>query len=300
MKTKQMRLPLAAALLTAACFGLAACNKPAEKSASTLIQSVGDGEKALNLVAWEGYAEDQWVKPFEAQTGCVVNRKYAGSSDEMVALMRQGGQYDLVSASGDATLRLIAGKAVQEVNTALIPDFANFIPELQSPPHNTVDGKLTVFRICGGPNVLMWDTRAIKTAPTSWSVIYDPKYKGKITVPDNPIQIADAALYLSKTKPELGITDPYELTPTAIRCGDRTAENPTAAYQEVLGVGVRRNLAVLEPRRVRGRGLAVSGDHIADRETQSAGRQLHSFGGRDGLGRHLDAIVVRAASELRL
>jgi len=48
--------------------------------------------------------------------------------------------------------------------------------------------------------------------PTSWSVIYDPKYKGQITVPDNPIQIADAALYLSKTDPSLGITDPYELT----------------------------------------------------------------------------------------
>jgi putative spermidine/putrescine transport system substrate-binding protein len=213
MTMRHKSLPAAALALAALCVGLGACSKPAEKPAGgTLIQKVGAGEGALNLVAWEGYAEDQWVKPFQTQTGCVVNRKYAGSSDEMVALMRQGGsQYDLVSASGDASLRLVASGAVQELNPALIPDYANFIPELQSPPHNTVGGKHFGISYMWGPNVLMWDTRAIKTAPTSWAAIYDPKYKGKVTVPDNPIQIADAALYLSKSKPELGITDPYEL-----------------------------------------------------------------------------------------
>jgi putative spermidine/putrescine transport system substrate-binding protein len=45
-------------------------------------------------------------------------------------------------------------------------------------------------------------------------VIYSKKFKGKVTVPDNPIQIADAALYLSKSQPSLGIKDPYELTQT--------------------------------------------------------------------------------------
>src|SRR4029453_6852421 len=84
-------------------------------------KSIGKGEGALNIVAWEGYAEDTWIKPFEAETGCKVNRKYAGSSDEMVALMRQGGgaEYDLVSASGDASLRLIYGGDVQPIDTKL-------------------------------------------------------------------------------------------------------------------------------------------------------------------------------------
>ena len=63
-----------------------------------------------------------------------------------------------------------------------------------------------------GPNVLLYSTKTFPTAPTSWSVLYNKKYTGQITVPDNPIQIADAALYLSKTQPNLGITDPYELT----------------------------------------------------------------------------------------
>jgi putative spermidine/putrescine transport system substrate-binding protein len=182
------------------------------ESESSLPTSIGEGEGSLSLVAWEGYAQPQWVKPFERETGCKVHRKYAGSSDEMVTLMRSGANYDMVSASGDASLRLIKGAEVQEVNPDLIPDFKNFIEPLKSPPHNTVDGKHYGISLQWGPNTLLYNTQQVKPAPTSWGAIYDPKYKGKVTVPDNAIQIADAALYLSKTKPDLGIEDPYELT----------------------------------------------------------------------------------------
>ncbi len=176
--------------------------------------SIGPGEGTLNLIAWEGYTQPLWVKPFEQQTGCQVNAKYAGSSDEMVALMADGGggQYDMVSASGDASLRLIYGGDVRPVNVNLIPDWKNFIPQLQSPPHNTVDGVHYGISLQWGPNTLMYDPRKFPTAPTSWNVIYDKRYQGEITVPDNPIQIADAALYLKATEPSLGITDVYELT----------------------------------------------------------------------------------------
>jgi putative spermidine/putrescine transport system substrate-binding protein len=202
------------AVVTAAlCLLAAGCGGGGgSESESSLPTSIGKGEGSLSLVAWEGYAQPQWVKPFEQETGCKVKRKYAGSSDEMVTLMRSGANYDMVSASGDASLRLIKGGEVQEVNPDLIPDFKNFIEALKSPPHNTVDGKHYGISLQWGPNTLLYNTQQVTPAPTSWGAIYDPKYKGKITVPDNPIQIADAALYLSKTKPELGIEDPYELT----------------------------------------------------------------------------------------
>src|SRR6476469_9045390 len=182
-------------------------------AASNLPQKIGPGEGQLNVIAWEGYTQPQWVKPFEKQTGCQVHAKYGGSSNEMVTLMRQGGgtQYDLVSASGDASLRLIRGGDVQPVNTKLIPDFKDIIPQLQSPSHNTVDGKHYGISLQWGPNVLLYNTSKV-AKPTSWESIYNPKYRGQITVPDNPIQIADAALYLSKHQPGLGIKDPYELT----------------------------------------------------------------------------------------
>jgi putative spermidine/putrescine transport system substrate-binding protein len=131
----------------------------------------------------------------------------------MVTLMRSGGggQYDMVSASGDASLRLIYGHDVQPVDPSKIPDFENFNKAFQSPPNNTVDGKHYGISLQWGPNTLLYNTQKVKPAPTSWGTIYDAKYKGKVTVPDNPIQIADAALYLMKTKPALGIKDPYEL-----------------------------------------------------------------------------------------
>jgi len=176
--------------------------------------SVGKGEGHLNLIAWEGYAQPEWVKPFEQQTGCQVSTKYAGTSSEMVSLMANGGggQYDLVSASGDADLRLIYGGDVRPININLIPSWKQFHPFLKAPPFNTIGGKHYGVSYEFGPNVLLYSTKVFHKAPTSWSVIYSKKFAGRITVPDNPIQIADAALYLSKTRPKLGITDPYELT----------------------------------------------------------------------------------------
>ena len=201
-------------VLAALAVAITACGSSSSSSSSKLPTQIGKGEGQLTLVAWEGYAQPEWVKPFERQTGCVVHAKYAGSSDEMVALMRQGGgtQYDMVSASGDASLRLIRGGDVQPMNVNLITEWKNFIPQLKSPPHNTVNGVHYGISLQWGPNILLYNSDKVHPAPTSWSAIYSPQYKGLISVPKNPIQIADAALYLSKTNPSLGIEDPYELT----------------------------------------------------------------------------------------
>jgi putative spermidine/putrescine transport system substrate-binding protein len=203
---------LLAGVLIALMAGVSACGS--SSSSSKLPTKIGAGEGQLNLIGWEGYAQPEWVKPFEKQTGCAVHTKYAGSSDEMVTLMRQGGgsQYDMVSASGDATLRLIRGGNVQAVNVNLVPEWKNFIPQLQSPPHNTVGGVHYGISLQWGPNSLLFNTKSVTPPPSSWAAIYSPKYRGAVTVPANVIQIADAALYLSKSKPSLGISDPYELT----------------------------------------------------------------------------------------
>jgi putative spermidine/putrescine transport system substrate-binding protein len=140
----------------------------APTAADPIPSSVGAGEGKLNIVAWEGYAQPQWVKPFEAATGCQVNTKYAGSSDEMVQLMSGGGGgYDLVSASGDADLRLIYGGDVRPINISLIPGWKNFHPFLQSPAFNTIDGKHYGVSYEFGPNDLLYNTKVFHTAPTS-------------------------------------------------------------------------------------------------------------------------------------
>ena len=211
-------------LLAAAVFAVTACGSTATTGGSTQQQpptakfktptAIGPGEGQLNLIAWEGYVDDSWVKTFTAQSGCKVNAKYAGSSDEMVSLMKDGGggQYDMVSASGDADLRLIYSGDVNPMNEKLIPDFQNFQTFFKSPPYNTIGGVHYGISLQWGPNTLLYNTKKFVNPPTSWSVLYDTANKSLVTVPDNPIQIADAALYLSKTQPKLGIKDPYELT----------------------------------------------------------------------------------------
>ena len=188
------------------------------------LTSLGAGEGAVNIVSWAGYVEDgstdpavDWVSDFEAATGCQVNNKVAGTSDEMVTLM-QSGDYDVVSASGDASLRLIYGGDVAPVNTSLIPNYADVFEGLKLKPWNSVNGVSYGMPHGRGANLLMYRTDIVTPAPTSWGAVFDPNspYAGKVTAYDSPIYIADAALYLMKTKPELGITNPYALDQTQL------------------------------------------------------------------------------------
>jgi putative spermidine/putrescine transport system substrate-binding protein len=187
------------------------------------LTSVGASEGQLNLVAWIGYTEDgstdpksDWVHPFEQQSGCKVTVKYGDTSDAMVNLMRQGGgtAYDGVSASGDASNRLIAHGDVAPINVDLISDWKNFLPTLQSPPHNTVKGVHYGVSYMYGANVLMYNKDKVSPAPDSWNVLFDSSspYAGKGMAYGGAIYVADAALYLKAHQPDLGITDPYELT----------------------------------------------------------------------------------------
>ena len=186
---------------------------------SQALKKVGKGEGQVNLIAWGGYVEDgstdpaaDWVSDFEKETGCQVNVKIGATSDEMVTLMRTG-KYDGVSASGDATLRLIAGGDVDPVNTDLIPNYKDVFKGLKDQPHNTVDGVNYGVPHGRGANLLMFNKDVVKPAPDSWGVVFDKNspYKGKVTAYDSPIYIADAALYLKATKPDLGIDNVYEL-----------------------------------------------------------------------------------------
>jgi len=180
--------------------------------------SIGAGEGALNLIDWPGYVDRTWTAPsvasFEQASGCKVTVHDAESSDEMVTLMQNNstGQYDMVSASGDADLRLIYGGFVKPMNPNLIPDYANFEDYFKNPPYNTINGIHYGISLQWGPNTLLYNKAKFAVPPTSWSVLYDPANAGLVTVYGYPIQIADAALYLSKKNPSLKITDPYELT----------------------------------------------------------------------------------------
>jgi putative spermidine/putrescine transport system substrate-binding protein len=198
---------------------------------SGMMTSIGAGEGEVDIVAWPGYIERgandpnyDWVTGFEADTGCMVKEKDALTSDEMVTLMNQGG-FDLVTASGDASLRLVYGNRIQPINIDLIPSWNTIDERLQNGPWHTVDtnndGTPEHYGVPyqWGPNVLMYNTDVFKDQPpTSWDVVFKEQTlpdgksnKGRVQAYDGPIYIADAALYLMVHNPDLKITNPYEL-----------------------------------------------------------------------------------------
>jgi putative spermidine/putrescine transport system substrate-binding protein len=189
------------------------------------LQAIGEPEGQVTIVSWAGYVERgdtdpayDWVTDFEAETGCMVTNKVAATSDEMVALMNEGG-FDLVTASGDASLRLIAGERVQPINVDLIPSWSTVDERLQNAPWHTVEGVHYGVPYQWGSNVLMYNTEVFgDTPPESWSVTFEEQTlpdgesnAGRVQAYDGAIFIADAALYLKYHNPELGITDPYSL-----------------------------------------------------------------------------------------
>jgi Spermidine/putrescine-binding periplasmic protein len=210
---KALRIPV---ILVAVGLLAAACGSTVPSGALT---SLPAAEGDLNLVIWVGYAERgktdknfDWVTPFETQTGCKVHTTDGVDSPNMVSLMATG-QYDGVSASGDATLRMIAAGTVAPVNTALIPNYANVFPGLKGQPHNTVNGVPYGTPHGRGANLLLYNTDTFPTPPTSWDPVWDPNSpaKGKISIYNSSIYIADAAMRLMNKNPALGIKDPYQL-----------------------------------------------------------------------------------------
>jgi putative spermidine/putrescine transport system substrate-binding protein len=189
------------------------------------IREKARAEGRLSLVHLAGYVEDgstdprvDWVSEFEQTTGCQVDARIGNTSDEFVTLMRTG-NYDSVSAPGDASLRLIVGGDVAPLDTNLIPSYDDLFDGLKRLPHNTVGGLTYGVPHGRAANVLMWRTDEVKPTPTSWRVVWDESspYRGRVTAYDSPLTIADAALYLKTARPELGIENVYELDDAQFR-----------------------------------------------------------------------------------
>jgi len=212
-----------AGLVVLLCIDLTACSAHSGGS-KLLLQEVGAGEGRLDIIAWDGDIERgandsrfDWVTEFEKQTGCVVNVKSASSSDEMVMLMNQGG-YDLVTAAGDASSRLIKSGKVQPINTALLPSWDSLDSRIINSPWHTIAGIHYGIPFIWNSSRLMYNADVFSTPPREWDVLFEERIlpdglsnKNRVQAYEGSMAIADAALYLMKTRPELGIKDPYEL-----------------------------------------------------------------------------------------
>jgi putative spermidine/putrescine transport system substrate-binding protein len=174
------------------------------------IQTFARDEGEVNIVQWAGYA--QLVDEFTAATGCTVKTKDGATSDDMISLI-QTGAYDGVSASGNASVRLMTTSEVAPVNTDFIPNYADVQEGIKNKEYNSLDGQPYGVPHGRGPNYLMFRTDVVPEDTDSWAVIWDQSgpYNGKLSIYDDSIFIADAAVYLKATQPDLNITNPYKL-----------------------------------------------------------------------------------------
>jgi putative spermidine/putrescine transport system substrate-binding protein len=178
--------------------------------------------QSINVLAWPGYVENgstdktvDWVTDFQNTSGCKVNPQIFGTSDEAYTLFSTNPeQFDVISASGDASLRLVRGGFVQPVNVDLFKSYPDIFDAIKNQPYNTVDGVHYGVPHGRGSNLLMWRTDQVNPAPTTWAQMFDPANGYKVSIYDAPIYIADAAVVLMTTKPDLKITNPYALDDT--------------------------------------------------------------------------------------
>jgi putative spermidine/putrescine transport system substrate-binding protein len=177
------------------------------------IRDLARQEGEVNLVIWPAYAV--LIDEFTAATGCTVNTKEGTSSDDMVSLM-QSGAYDGGSFSGNATVRMMLAEDVAPVNTEFITNYEDISEGLRGQDYNSLDGQSYGVPHGRGPNLLMFRTDQVPEDTDTWGVIWEDdqlaKYDGKISIYGASDFIADAALWLMNTQPELEIEDPYQLT----------------------------------------------------------------------------------------
>lgn len=219
-------VPLALTLLVAA----AGCGGGGERRVGYL-RELPPAEDRLDLIAYPGYAESgsndpdvDWVTPFERTTGCNVRVRVARSATEMIDLVVRGG-YDGLSASGDIAHVLTGGREVAPLNTDLVPGYAHVYPALKGARWYTIRGQPYGVPHGRGPTLLLWRQDLVRPAPRSWRVLWDvdTRYAGRFSVLDSPMTIAEAALELKATSPELGIRDVYELDGRQFRAAVRLA-----------------------------------------------------------------------------
>ncbi len=206
-------LPLTLALVAAGC-GVAGGGV-----ARTSGDALPPAEGRLELIAYPGYAEAggedldaNWVTSFRRETGCEVHVRTVRSTTELLDVVVHG-RYDGALVSGDVTRALIGGNEVVPLDLRLIPGYADVLPALRRLPQNVVRGRVYGVPHGRAPNVLAWRTDAVRPAPEGWGALWRPdqRYGGRIGLYDAAITLADAALYLRSARPELGITNPYEL-----------------------------------------------------------------------------------------
>jgi spermidine/putrescine-binding protein len=169
-----------------------------------LFAGCGPKTETLSLLVWEGYADPSFLKAFEDAHHCKVVASYMGSSDELVAKLRGGsaGNYDVISPSSDVATSIVKAGLAAPLDLSKIPAYPQLSARLRESPLVKANGQTYGVPFVWGPNPLLYDTNAFPKAPESWSDLWNPKLKGKISLWDELSSVYMAAQVLGYDKPD--------------------------------------------------------------------------------------------------
>ena len=159
----------------------------------------------LTFMVWEGYTDTLLTRPFEEACGVRVNATYMASSDHLVGRLRAGGgdTFDLISPSSDAASAILEGGLAQPIDLARVPSYGDLSTGFRRLAMVHREGAVYGVPWAFGPNPLIYDTTLVRTAPQSWGALWDPAYRGKLTLQDDI-----ATLYM--VAQVLGLDDPAD------------------------------------------------------------------------------------------
>ena len=161
-------------------------------------------EESLSLLVWEGYADETFVRAFEESHHCKVVASYMGSSDELVAKLRGGSasNYDVISPSSDVAASIAYSGLAAPLDLSKLPAYWQLSSKLRDLPLVKANGQVYGVPFMWGPNPLLYDTTNFSQPPDSWTIFWDPKYKGKTSVWDDLSTVYMAAQILGYDKPD--------------------------------------------------------------------------------------------------
>src|SRR6202171_4943379 len=161
-------------------------------------------EASLSLLVWEGYADPSFLRAFEESHHCKVLAAYMGSSDELVAKLRGGSasNYDVISPSSDVAASIARAGLAAPLDFSKLPSYGQLSSKLRDLPLVKANGQVYGVPFMWGPNPLLYDTTVFAQSPDSWTILWNPKYKGKISVWDDLSTVYLAAQILGFDKPD--------------------------------------------------------------------------------------------------
>ena len=172
------------------------------------------------MLAREGYTEDSWITPFQQETGCRVQVRYLGPGDDTSALLSQR-SYDVVSLASEDLPAFAVARIIRPIDPALVPGFRTLRQGVRNAPALVRGGALLGVPFQWGPDLLIWNSKLLAHTPISWNALYLKRNAGRISIPDDPMQIADAALLAESQHPSLHIRSPYQLSEKQLRAALR-------------------------------------------------------------------------------